>query len=105
MDSNSLKSYRDQFREEPLKIFQYVRFVPVRSGENLKGYRVLPQKNRDLYNQLGLRPSDLITAVNGVSLSDDKEAMKLIDQLKDVDQVNLEILRRGQPQSLSISLN
>jgi general secretion pathway protein C len=103
--SNSLKSYRDQFRDEPLKIFQYVRFVPVRSGQNLKGYRVLPQKDRDLYNQLGLRPSDLVTAVNGVSLSDDKEAMKLIDQLKDADQVTLEILRKGQPQSLSISLN
>jgi general secretion pathway protein C len=79
--------------------------VPVRSGANLKGYRVLPQKNRQLYNQLGLRPSDLITGVNGVSLNNEKEAMKLIDQLKEVDQLSLEILRKGQPQTVSISLN
>jgi general secretion pathway protein C len=103
--TSSLKEFRDQFRDEPLKIFQYVRFVPVRSGTNLKGYRVLPQKNRELYNQLGLRPSDLITGVNGVSLSDEKEAMKLIDQLKEVDQLSLELLRKGQPQTVSISLN
>ena len=102
---NSLKAFRDQFKDEPLKIFQYVRFVPVRSGESLKGYRVLPQKNRELYNQLGLRPSDLVTGVNGVILNDDKEAMKLIEQLKDASQLNLEILRRGEPQSVSISLN
>ena len=88
-----------------MKIFQYVRFVPVRSGKNLKGYRVLPQKDRELYNQLGLRPSDLITGVNGISLNDEKEAMKLIEQLKEVDQISLEILRKGEPQSLNISLN
>jgi general secretion pathway protein C len=103
--AGSLRDFRDQFRNEPLKIFQYVRFVPVRSGANLKGYRVLPQKNRQLYNQLGLRPSDLITGVNGVSLNNEKEAMKLIDQLKEVDQLSLEILRKGQPQTVSISLN
>jgi general secretion pathway protein C len=103
--TNSLKDFRDQFRDEPLKIFQYVRFVPVRAGQTLKGYRVLPQKDRELYNQLGLRPSDLITGVNGISLNDEKEAMKLIDQLKEAEQISLQILRRGQPQSVSISLN
>jgi len=103
--NQSLKDYRDQFREQPLKIFQYVRFVPVRSGDALKGYRILPQKNREFYNQLGLRPSDLITGVNGISINDDKEAAKLLDQLKDAQQISLEILRRGRPQSISISLN
>jgi general secretion pathway protein C len=103
--TNSLKNFRDQFRNEPLKIFQYVRFVPVRSGKALKGYRVLPQRDRELYNQLGLRPSDLITGVNGVSLSDESEASKLLDQLKDVDQIRLDVLRKGQPQSVNLSLN
>jgi type II secretory pathway component PulC len=54
---------------------------------------------------LGLRPSDLITGVNGVSLSDESEASKLLDQLKDVDQIRLDVLRKGQPQSVNLSLN
>ena len=103
--SESLSSYRDIFKNEPLKIFEHVRFIPVRSGRTVKGYRVLPQKNRKLYNQLGIRPSDLVTAVNGVSLQNDKEALQLIDQLKDANQLNLDIIRRGQQESLSISLN
>lgn len=101
----SLSGYRETFRNEPLKIFEHVRFVPVRSREGLKGYRVLPQKNRELYNQLGIRPSDLVTAVNGISLNDDKEAMKLIETLKDASTIQVDILRNGQPQSLNFNLN
>ena len=101
----SLSSYRELFKNEPLKIFEHVRFVPVRSGKTIKGYRVLPQKNRELYNKLGIRPSDLVTSVNGVSLKNDKEALQLIDKLKDADQLNLEIVRRGQTESLTLSLN
>lgn len=101
----SLARYRDMLRNEPLKIFEHVRFVPVRSGKSIKGYRVLPQRNRKLYNQLGIRPSDLVTAVNGVPLQDDKEALRLVDKLKDADQLYLEIVRRGKPQSLTLSLN
>jgi general secretion pathway protein C len=103
--NHSLGNYRDMFRSEPLKIFEHVRFVPVRSGRTIKGYRVLPQKNRKLYNKLGIRPSDLVTSVNGVALNDDKQALQLIDQLKDADQINLEIIRRGKPQTLTLSLN
>ncbi|MCU7948019.1 MAG: type II secretion system protein GspC, partial [Candidatus Thiodiazotropha sp. (ex Cardiolucina cf. quadrata)] len=77
----------------------------VRSREGMKGYRVLPQKNRELYNQLGVRPSDLVTSVNGIPLSNDKEAMKLIEKLKNAQSIQVEIVRNGQPQSLSFDLN
>lgn len=101
----SLSGYREVFQKEPLKIFEHVRFVPVRSRDGLKGYRVLPQKNRELYNQLGIRPSDLVTSVNGVTLTNDREAMKLIDMLKDASTIQVDIVRNGQPQSLTFNLN
>lgn len=103
--TTSLSGFREEFQKEPLKIFEHVRFIPVRSRDGLKGYRVLPQKNRDLYNKLGIRPSDLVTSVNGVSLTNDREAMKLIDMLKDASTIQVEIVRNGQPQSLTFSLN
>lgn len=103
--SSSLSGYREVFQKEPLKIFEHVRFVPVRSREGLKGYRLLPQKNRQLYNKLGIRPSDLVTSVNGVTLTNDQEAMKLIQQLKDANTIQVDIVRNGQPQSLNFDLN
>jgi general secretion pathway protein C len=101
----SLSEYKEVFQKEPLKIFEHVRFVPVRSRDGLKGYRVLPQKNRKLYNKLGIRPSDLVTSVNGINLTNDKEAMKLIQMIKEATSVQVEIVRNGQPQSLSFNLN
>lgn len=101
----SLREYKEVFQNEPLKIFEHVRFVPVRSRDGLKGYRVLPQKDRQLYNKLGIRPSDLVTAVNGVNLTDDKEAMKLIQMMKEATSVQVDIVRNGQPQSLNFNLN
>jgi len=103
--ARNLSRYRDMLKNEPLKIFEHVRFVPVRSREGTKGYRVLPQKNRELYNQLGVRPSDLVTGVNGVPLTNDKEAMSLIQKLKDAQSIEVDIIRNGQPQSLTFDLN
>jgi general secretion pathway protein C len=104
-NNRSLSGYRETFQQEPLKIFEHVRFVPVRSREGLKGYRVLPQKNRELYNKLGIRPSDLVTAVNGVTLTNDREALKLIDTLKEASTIQVDVVRAGQPLSLTFSLN
>ena len=104
-NSGALRGYREEFKNEPMKIFEHVRFVPVRSREGLKGYRVLPQKNRELYNKLGIRPSDLVTAVNGVPLNDTQEAMKLMQTLQDAQSLQVDIVRGGQPQSLTFSLN
>jgi general secretion pathway protein C len=103
--SANLSKYREMIQQEPLKVFEYVRFVPVKSRDGMKGYRILPQKNRELYNQLGVRPSDLVTAVNGVPLTNDKEAMKLMDQLKDASNLQVDIIRNGQSRTLSFDLN
>ncbi len=103
--SSSLSTYKEMFKREPLKIFQHLRFVPVRTGKQLKGYRILPQKNRDLYNRLGVRPSDLVTSVNGVPLNDDKQAMGLIKDLQSADNIELVVLRQGQQTTLSLDLN
>ena len=105
VNSAALRGFRDEFAKEPMKIFEHVRFVPVRSREGLKGYRVLPQKNRELYNKLGIRPSDLVTAVNGVPLNNTQEAMKLMQTLQDAQSLQVDIMRGGQPQSLTFSLN
>ena len=102
---DSLKSYHEIFKQEPMKIFEHIRFVPVRSGRTLRGYRVLPQRDRKLYNKLGVRPSDLVTAVNGISVTDEKEAMSLLGKLNDMQQLDLTLLRKGREETISLNLN
>jgi type II secretory pathway component PulC len=40
-----------------------------------------------------------------VNLTNDKEAMKLIQMMKEATSVQVDIVRNGQPQSLSFNLN
>ncbi len=102
---DSLKSFRDTFVQQPLKIFQHLRFVPVRGAKGLKGFRVLPQGNRALFNKLGVKSSDLVTAVNGVPLTDERKALQLLGSLKNVNAIVLDIVRKGVATSVSLNLN
>jgi len=102
----SLGAYREQLKKHPEKLLEQVNFVPVRDGEgNLKGYRLLPKGDRELYNRLGVRPSDLIIAVNGIALDNDQQALKVINELSSAKQINLGIIRQGQEETLAIDMN
>jgi general secretion pathway protein C len=103
--SESLKSFRDTFASQPLKIFQHLRFVPVRGSEGIKGFRVLPQGNRALFNKLGVKSSDLVTAINGTPLRDERKALQLLSNLKDAKEIVLDIVRKGVESTISLNLN
>ncbi len=104
--ASSLGAYREELKRHPEKLLEQVAFVPVRSGNgSLKGYRLLPKGDRALYNRLGVRPSDLITSVNGISLDNDQQALKVISALGNAQQLSIGIIRHGQQENLDIDLS
>ena len=103
--TGSLKTYKDTFTKQPFKIFEHLRFVPVRAGKGIKGYRILPQRNRELFNKLGVKTSDLVTAINSTPLTDERKSLQLLNTLKTSDQIILDIVRDGNPQSVVLNLN
>jgi general secretion pathway protein C len=92
--------------EEKQSFMESVKIIPVFSGKDrkLKGYRLLPKKNRAVYNRLGLRPSDIITSINGIALNDQRESMKVIAELVKAESIEVELDRNGQKESKVISL-
>lgn len=102
----SLAEMRERFKSDPATLFEQVSFVPVRSGNgSLKGYRLLPKGDRELYDRLGVRPSDLIKSVNGISLENDQQSMKVLKELSTAKQLTLDVIRRGVEETLSVNLN
>ncbi len=83
-----------------------VKIIPVFTGKDrtLKGYRILPKKNRAVYNRLGIRPTDIVTAINGIALSDQREAMKVIAELVKSDQVEVQLDRNGKIENKTLTL-
>lgn len=100
-----LAQIRQEILQDPAKASEYVRVQPATVAGQLKGYRIYPGRDRAAFSAAGLRPGDLVTAVNGVQLDDPAKALQLLTDLSQAGQVNLVIERGGQPENISISFN
>ena len=79
-----------------------VRPQPYMPNGQLKGYRIYPGRNRQQFAALGLRPGDLVTAVNGMGLSNPTQGMQLFRSLGDATQVTLTVERNGEEQTMTL---
>lgn len=67
---------------EQLRLTDLLRPQPVFDNGELKGYRVYPGRDRQAFARLGLRPGDLVTQLNGTSLSNPADGMAMFKQLE-----------------------
>lgn len=88
-------------------ILDNVRIIPVFTGSNkqLKGYRLLPQNNHEAYARMGIRPTDVVIAINGISLSNQGDAMRVIKELSSANEMQVQIERMGKVENLTLKLN
>lgn len=100
-----LSSIREELLNDPSKASQYLRVQPARNNGALKGYRIYPGRNRELFKQAGLRPGDIVTAINGSTLDDPSKSLQLLGELSQTQQLNLQIERGGQIHTVNVNLN
>lgn len=68
------------------------------------GFRVRRIKKGSLYTKLGLKRGDVIKSVNGVELNSVQDAMNQYQQLGNLSQVQIEVVRTGKPVMLQFHL-
>jgi len=100
----ALGAIRSQLLTDPSKVADYIRVQPVNTGNGVNGYRIYPGKDRSLFTAAGLRPGDIVTAVNGVQLNDPGKSLQLLSDLSQNTQLNLTVDRGGQPQNFNLNL-
>jgi general secretion pathway protein C len=76
-----------------------------REGGQLIGFRIRPKGDRELFEQLGLQPNDVVTAVNNIGLDDTSRAMEVYRSLGQESRATLEILRDGTTMTVDIALD
>jgi general secretion pathway protein C len=87
----------------PSAFSEVIRPQPVFAGGAQKGYRVYPGRNRQQFASLGLRPGDLVTAINGTPLDDPARGNEILSTLMASDQVSVTVERNGQTQQLNLN--
>lgn len=100
-----LASVREQILQDPSQAANYLRVQPAAQDGNMRGYRIYPGRDRSLFNAAGLRPGDLVTAINGTELNDATRALQMLTELSTASSVSLTVERGGNPQTVNISLN
>lgn len=96
--------YRDRLYENPESLVDVIRISAVREGGELRGYRVAPGAAAAEFRALGFRAGDIVTAVNGLPLSDPANTMRLYQTMRSASSASFDLERNGQPVTLDVSL-
>lgn len=97
--------YRQQLYDDPQSLAGLVSISAVQGEDGLKGYRVAPGKDAAQFSTLGFKSGDIVTAVNGYSLSDPTNTVRLYQLMRDATDATFEIERDGASVSISVSLS
>jgi general secretion pathway protein C len=68
---------------------------PARVEGQMKGFRVNPGKNMQLFEQTGLMAGDIVTEVNGIPLDDMPSGIKALQNISKASDIQLKVLRAG----------
>lgn len=81
-----------------------VQVTPVMENGRIAGVRVSSAGNDALLGRLGLRPSDIVTAVNGVPVDSVARGQQIIESLGNASEVRVTVTRDGVPSVISVKL-
>ena len=104
MLSKSAESFKDEINTDPSKITDYLKISPKRKSGKIVGYRLLPGKNADFFQNSGLKSGDIAIQMNGYDLTVPSEAAQALAALKQDKEVSLLIDRNGELNEILFSI-
>ena len=95
---------RKLITEQPSLLADVMRPQPVFANGKQTGFRVYPGRNRQAFVRLGLRPGDLVTAINGTPLDDPEHGQEIFRTLGSSPEAHVTVTRNGQQQDVVLNL-
>ncbi|MFL0795871.1 MAG: type II secretion system protein GspC [Cellvibrionaceae bacterium] len=103
--SRSTTRYLRSATRSPQDFMRQFTITPAHYSGHLLGYKLKALRKPQLMKELGLKPDDVIAAINGTTLTDPKKMMEMYEELKHSNELQLSIINNGQRRELNISLN
>ena len=95
---------RKLMTDDPGLVADIMRPQPVFAQGKQRGYRVYPGRNRQAFVRLGLRPGDLVTAINGTPLDDPARGQDVFRTIGASNEAHVTVMRNGQQQDLTLNM-
>ena len=100
----SLETLRARTGTNIEELAKQVSVLPVVENGRFAGVRLNVGRDSDVLARTGIRPTDVITAVNGIPLDGPHRQAELLNALRDARQITLTVRRDGQTQTLAVGL-
>jgi len=102
----AVDNIRRLVQQDPNILDQVMRTVPSydNAAGRLRGFRAYPGRNRQIFNKLGLKPGDLVTAINGTALDDPQRSQEVFNTIQTSDHVTVTLERGGQKQDVTLNI-
>lgn len=85
-------------------ILNQARAVPYFENGKPAGFQFRTLENGSIFQKLGMERMDIITSVNGQSLTTADQALQLFNVFKNETEISLEVTRKGQKQTLNYTV-
>jgi general secretion pathway protein C len=104
--SQAVDNIRRIVQQDPGILDQVMRTVPSydNAAGKLRGFRAYPGRNRAIFNKLGLKAGDLVTAINGQPLDDPQRSQEVLSTIQSSPTVSVTIERGGQRQDITLNI-
>lgn len=103
--TRKLNNYRNKIQTDLRSAADVISSRPHFVNGQLRGFKIQPGRDKRLFNEIGLRRGDVVTAINGVGLTSLQEAMEIMKDMQSLKELNVEIQRGGEELSLLLNLN
>jgi len=102
----AVDNIRRMVQQDPGILDQVMRTVPSydSAAGKLRGFRAYPGRNRQIFSKLGLKPGDLVTAINGTTLDDPQRSQEVFNTIQTSDHVTVTVERGGQKQEITLNI-
>jgi general secretion pathway protein C len=102
----AVDNIRRMVQQDPGILDQVMRVVPSydSAAGKLRGFRAYPGRNRQIFNKLGLKAGDLVTAINGTALDDPQRGQEVFNTIQSSDHATVTIERGGQKQEITLNI-
>ena len=94
-----------KFLENPNELLTGARLMPILKDGKQEGFVVREVKPGGFYENLGLKNEDIILRANNVELNSPGDGVKIFNMIKELDRMELDIIRNGAPVTLVFHIN
>ncbi len=96
-------AFREEVMANPRKLMDIATPSPAIVDGQFIGFRVHPGARRKMFRELGFRPNDIITEVNGIVLDDASKGAQVLAELAQASQVSATVKRGDQEIFIELS--